>query len=344
MPGHDIIVVGASAGGIETLKEVVRGLPPSLPAAVFVVIHLAPGGTSVLPNIISRAGPLRAAHPQDGDPITPGRIYIAPPDRHLLVKAGHMRLGRGPRENRVRPAVDPLFRTAAAAYDGRVIGVVLSGGLDDGSAGLVAIKARGGLAVVQDPETALFPGMPASAIRSVEADHIVGAPDMGALLAQLAAKPPSRAGQAASELMQVEADVAELQMDAVIPSVPPGKPSGFSCPECGGTLFELHEGHLTRYRCRVGHAYSPDSLIAEQTESVESALWSGLRALEESAALSRQVADRSRRSGLTDMSQRFEARAAEALAQAERLRQVLNRASLTGEAAGAAGSDASSVA
>jgi len=175
MLGHDIIVVGASAGGVDALTQLVRGLPADLPAAVFVVVHVPAHGPSVLPRILSRSGPLPATHPQDGQAIRTGRIYVAPPDYHLLVKNGYVRLTRGPRENKHRPSVDSLFRTAARTYGPRVVGVVLSGVLDDGTAGLAAIKLAGGIAAVQHPDDALYPGMPQSALNNVAVDHALPA-------------------------------------------------------------------------------------------------------------------------------------------------------------------------
>src|SRR5262245_27288904 len=181
MPGHDIIVVGASAGGVEALTQLVRALPADLPASVFVVLHVPAQSPSVLPTILSRVSPLPAVHPEDGEAIQPGRIYVAPPDRHLLVKRGHVRLARGPRENSNRPAVDPLFRTAGRAYGRRVVGVVLSGVLDDGTAGLAAVKMRGGVAVVQGPDEALYPGMPRNAAENVAVDYCLPVGQIAAL-------------------------------------------------------------------------------------------------------------------------------------------------------------------
>lgn len=253
MPGHDIIVIGASAGGVEALMSVVRGLPRDLPAALFVVLHVPPDGESVLPKILSHAGPLPAVHPQDGDAIEHGHIYVAPPDYHLLVERGRVRVIRGPRENRYRPAVDPLFRSAARAYGPRVVGVILSGMLDDGAAGLAAIHARGGIGVAQDPDDALFPGMPTSAMRHDHPTHIVPATEIGPLLTRLAHEPTREVEKAAvSEALEKETAIAALDMGAIGDPDKPGKPSVFGCPECGGVLWEMDEGPLPRYRCRVG--------------------------------------------------------------------------------------------
>jgi two-component system chemotaxis response regulator CheB len=322
--GHDIIVIGASAGGVEALVQLVRGLPADLPAALFVVLHTPSTGTSALPNILGRAGPFEAVHPKDGSPIETGQIYVAPPDHHLLVKHGYVRVTAGPREHGSRPAVDPLFRTAALAYGRRVIGVVLSGNLDDGTIGLAAIKARGGLAVVQDPDDALYPGMPESAIQHVLVDHVVTIADMPPLLERLARTPiPPQGADLVSEEMEIEADIAELDPAALNGADRPGNPSGFGCPECGGALFVLSTGDLIHFRCRVGHAWSPDSLLAQQDHQLETALWTALRALEENAALSLQLASRFRERGSITSAARFEERAIEARRNAEVVRRVL---------------------
>jgi len=302
MPGHDIIVVGASAGGVEVLTQLVRDLPASLPAAVFVVLHIPAQSPSVLPSILNRAirkrqpnSPLQALHPNDGEAIVHGRIYVAPPDRHLLIKDGHIHLARGPKENGHRPAVDTLFRTAARIYGQRVIGVVLSGTLDDGTAGLAAVKQQGGVVIVQDPEEALYSGMPRSAIENVEVDYILPIAEIAPVLVQLAEKPIETEGlQAVSDDMKIEADMAELELGAMQKYDCPGTPSGFACPDCGGVLWELGEQKLIRFRCRTGHAYSSNSLMAAQSEALEEALWNALRALEEKAALVHRLGERAR--------------------------------------------------
>jgi two-component system chemotaxis response regulator CheB len=324
MPGRDIIVVGASAGGVEALATLARGLPADFPAAVFMVLHVPPHGTSVLPKIISRAGPLPATHAWDGEPIQPGRIYVAPPDRHMLLKLGHVRVARGPTENSHRPAIDPLFRTAARQYGRRVIGVVLSGLLDDGTAGLLAIKERGGTAIVQHPDDALFSSMPRSALENVAVDHALPIAEITAVLKRLASEPlPKLAEAAAPAEMRVEADMAELELDALENRHRPGAPSGYGCPACGGALWELRDGDLMRYRCRVGHAWSPDSLLAEQSGGVEAALWSALRALEERASLARNMSARAGQRGTDSIARKFADQARESETDARLIREVL---------------------
>jgi two-component system chemotaxis response regulator CheB len=325
MPGHDIIVMGASAGGVEALMEVVRALPRHLPAALFVVLHIPPDGASALPQILANVGPLPAVHPRDGDPIEHGRIYIAPPDHHLLVEPGHVRLTRGPRENRYRPAVDPLFRSAARAYGPRVIGVVLSGMLDDGSAGMIAIASRGGVGVVQEPQDALFPGMPQSAIKNDSPAHIVPVAAIGPLLVRLAREPVHAAAREVPKEMDKDVNSAEFDLGAIEDRDKPGTPSVFGCPECGGVLWEMQEGTMLRYRCRVGHAFTADSLIAEQSTHLEAALWAALRGLEEKAALVHRLAERARAQGHATLVGRYTEQEQDARQHARVLRDLILR-------------------
>ncbi|HEX5727292.1 MAG TPA: chemotaxis protein CheB [Longimicrobiaceae bacterium] len=334
MTGHGIFVLGASAGGVEALAELVEGLPPDFPGSLFIVVHFPAYASSSLPNILSRRGPLRAVHPADGEEIRPGVIYVAPPDHHLLVKPGQVRLARGPRENGHRPAIDPLFRTAARAYGPRVVGVVLTGNLDDGTAGLSAVHRMGGVAVVQAPDDAQHPGMPSSALANVPVDHVLPLRGIAPLLVRLAGEAVAggEEGTVPDEL-EIEADIAELDPLALQGDDRPGDPAGFTCPECHGPLWEIREGELVRYRCRVGHAYGAETLLAEQGGAVESALWTALQALKQRAALARQMAHRMERRGNRHSMDRFEDQAREADHRAEVIRKVL----ATGRAYGEAG-------
>jgi two-component system chemotaxis response regulator CheB len=295
MPPRDIVVVGTSAGGVEALKKLVGGLPPDYAGSLFIVVHVNPLGTSILPQILTRAGRLQARHPDDRDPIEPGVIYVAPPDYHLLIERDVVRVVRGPKENRHRPAADPLFRTAARAYGPRVAGVVLTGALDDGAAGLLAVKSRGGVAIVQDPEEAPYPDMPRNAARSVDVDHCLGLAEIAPLLARLAAvRDRAKELVPATGLLEMESRVAlegSGHMDEVEKM---GKPSSFTCPECHGTLWEIHDAELLRFRCHVGHGFSAESLLTDQSEALEDALWAALRALEENVELSERMAARAR--------------------------------------------------
>jgi two-component system chemotaxis response regulator CheB len=325
---RDIILIGASAGGVEAIVRLVRDLPADLDAAVFITIHFPQTGRSVLPQILERAGKLRAMHPKDGARIEHGHIYVAPPDHHLMLSRGAIRLVRGPRENGHRPAVDAMFRSGAVAYGPRVIGVVLSGNLDDGTAGLLAIKRRGGLAVAQDPADALFPSMPTSALEHVRVDHTATIDEMGALLVRLVEEP--RPAGADPEEAQVSDDAAkedefsEFSLEAIEDVAHhPGEPSQFGCPDCGGVLWEIRDENLVRYRCRVGHAWSGDALLARQSETLDAALWTALRALEESATLARQIGTRMRRRGAAGIAARFEQDAELSETRAETIRTVL---------------------
>jgi len=323
MPGHEIIVLGASAGGVEALCRLVAVLPADLPAAVFVVLHVPANGKSVLPQILSRAGPVPATHARDGEPIKQGHVYIAPPDHHLLIHRGVIEVIRGPRENGHRPAVDPLFRTAAQSHGARVVGAVLSGALDDGTAGLVAIKERGGVALVQDPLDALVDSMPRSALDHLAVDACLSAEALGAELARLARAPVSEPSPPVKSRMRQEVAAAEMDPHQLGRQDHPGTPSAFACPECHGVLWEIHDGALVRYRCRVGHAYSPETMVADHSASVEGALWAALRALEENGALTGRMRDQATARGLNAAARRFAARAAAAYEHAEVLRRML---------------------
>ncbi len=295
MPGHDIIVIGTSAGGVEALKELAGGLPYDLPAAIFIVLHLSPTGPSFLAEILTRAGPLPATQVVDKEVITPGRIYVAPPDHHLLVEQGHVRVTRGPKENRFRPAVDVLFRSAAYAHGPRVIGVVLTGALDDGTAGLWAVKDRGGLAVVQDPQDALHPSMPQNALRYVSVDACLPLAKIGPMLVRLAGEPaPVEGAFPVSKKLALETQIAREDYALERGVMDLGPLSPYSCPECHGVLVQLKDGDFMRFRCHTGHAYSPSTLLAEVTESLESSLWQTLRGIDEMMLVLRHLAQHAR--------------------------------------------------
>jgi two-component system, chemotaxis family, protein-glutamate methylesterase/glutaminase len=332
--GHDIVAIGASSGGVEALMRLVRDLPADLPAAVFVVVHFPEGAPSVLPRILDRSGPLKAIHPEDGDSIVNGRIYVASPNVHLLVEKGRVRLTRGPRENRHRPAVDPLFRTAAIAYGPRAVGVVLTGALDDGTAGLLAIKRRGGVAVVQDPDDALIPGMPRSALEYVDVDYCLPLDEIAPLLARIAREPAKEKGAyPVADDMEFESKMAGLDPSVIDGGQHFGELSAFTCPDCAGPLFEIRDGNLLRFRCRVGHAYSADGLLDEKSEALENALYVALNTLEENATMADRMAARSRGHGHVHAAARFDERAQEARRQAAVIRRVLTKGADAAEGA-----------
>jgi two-component system, chemotaxis family, protein-glutamate methylesterase/glutaminase len=281
-----IVVLGTSAGGIEALRTIVAALPEDFPVALCVVMHTAPEGPSVLPEILDRASRLVAVHPRDGERLKPGRIYVAPPDYHLVLEPGRLRVTKGPKENRFRPAIDPLFRSAAQVFGPGAIGVILTGSLDDGTSGLDVIKRLGGTALVQDPEEALYPSMPRSAIDHVAVDHVVPLAEIAPLLTDLTStlKEPGPA-LPVPEAVEIEVKIAKSEnpVDAGLERI--GEPSRFACPECHGVLLRFKDGKRVRFRCHTGHAYSADSLVAAVNEGVEDALWNAVRALEEAGLL-----------------------------------------------------------
>ena len=319
------MVVGASAGGVEALRAVVRELPQDLDATVFVVLHLPPSGPSVLPRILERAGSLQVVHASDGDEFQRGWVYIAPPDQHLRFADGHVTLDRGPKEHGHRPAVDPMFRSAAETFGNRVTGVVLSGVLDDGAAGLVAVKSHGGATLVQSMEDAMYPAMPAAALEAVgESEVVVGdARALAEAIVELTRRPPTgpppapRPDPPAEEELYVEVDHSSSDRPRE------GRPSGYTCPECHGALWEAHEGGVTRYRCRTGHEFSPEALVAQQHEHVERALWAALRALEEKATMLRRMSVRARERSHASTALRLERKANAIVEEAVTVRTLL---------------------
>jgi two-component system, chemotaxis family, protein-glutamate methylesterase/glutaminase len=291
MPEHrDLVAIGASAGGVEALRALVAGLPPDYPGAILVVLHVPRDAPSALSSILSRSGSLPAATAEDGEPLRHGRIYVAPNDRHVLVLDGHVRLTRGPAENGHRPAIDPLFRSAARTFGRRAIGVVLSGSRDDGAAGLASIVARGGTAVVQEPADALYPWMPQAALARVPTEHTAPATKLGPMIAQLTAMDMPDTPVAPDDDGLINAELAISALGPITTDYLDAPAAGYGCPACGGGLFQIAADPLPRYRCRIGHAWSPDTLLDEQAVALEGALWIALRALEEKSALSRRMA------------------------------------------------------
>lgn len=308
---RDIIAIGASAGGFEVLLGLASELPRDLPASVFVVLHRPAEDRAHLPELLSERGRMPARHPLHEERIAKGNIYIAPPDNQLLLRQGSVQVVRGPKENGHRPAVDALFRSAAAAYGSRVIGVVLSGYQDCGTAGMMSIKARGGVSVVQAPESAVASEMPSSVLQKVPVDHVVSPRELSDLLVRLVSEP-------AGTETPVDALVAKLEGAA------PGVRAEVVCPLCQGVLTEAEPGVFEHFRCHVGHAFSVESLVREQSESMERALWAAVRALEESAALSRRLSARD----TGDLRRRFDEKAKTQSEHAELLRQILLHGSM----------------
>ncbi len=312
---RDIVVIGASAGGVEALTTLVAHLPHDLPAALFVVVHISSEAPSSLAQILSRAGALPARTAQDKAPIEHGHIYVAPPDRHLLLTAEDVRVVSGPRENRHRPAIDPLFRSAALSFGRRVVGIVLSGALNDGTAGLLAIKRAGGIAMVQDPATAAFPGMPKSALTYVSVDWSLPLTALADKIVELVTGTVHEGeGSVTMEEMddeqklemRVETEIAGLNPRAVAQAPQYGKVSSYTCPDCHGPLWEIQDGPLLRFRCRVGHAFTAESMFEGQADNVEEALWMALNILEESEQLYTRLASGARERQHRWISEQFE--------------------------------------
>ncbi|HZU88039.1 MAG TPA: chemotaxis protein CheB [Stellaceae bacterium] len=294
MARRDIVVIGGSIGGFQALRTIVAGLPPDFGAALFVVLHVG-DRPSRLPELLSASGPLPAHHAEDGEPIEEGRIYVAPPDRHLLISRRRIRLSRAPRENWARPAVDPLFRSAAAAYGPQVIGVVLSGALNDGTDGISTIKRHGGVAVVQDPADALDPGMPQSVLDHTSIDHCVPAAEIAGLLTRLTREEVALPRRGDGE--EVPSPPSSIPQSVMASEYETEAPAALICPECGGAMRESSLGTLDYYTCHLGHRFAAPNLSVAQFRQVEQAIEIALRTLGERAELCRRIAERARAGG-----------------------------------------------
>jgi len=323
-----LVAIGASAGGVEALQAVVAGLPVDLDAAVLVVLHVPRSGPSALPRILNRAGPLPAAHARDGEELTTGRIYIAPPDHHLLVLEGRIRLTHGPVENGHRPAIDVLFRSAARAAGPRTVAVTLSGARDDGAAGAAVVARCGGQVLVQEPDEALYPSMPRSVIESTGDGQRHPAKELGGAI-----------GRAVRQLNELDDEVFQLPADDRLTALEVAmadltdhtvtelsdQPAGLACPSCHGSLFELAGEPSPRYRCWVGHAWSARSLLDEQATAFESALWMALRSLEEKASLTRRMGVAATRRRSPGTAERYEAITKESEQAAHLIREIITK-------------------
>ena len=311
-----VIVVGASMGGVEALRMLAAGLPADLPAAVFVVLHIG-AYRSELPDLLNRVSALPVVHPQNGDTIQAGHIYIAPPDHHLTVEPGYMRLTKGPRENWARPAVDPLFRTAAHAYGTNVIGVILTGALNDGTAGLHEVKEQGGTTVVQSPADAVNAGMPRSAMAHVTIDHCLPLAGLPQLLVRLTRDKANafvhRSRTSRPRGREMTADYTHAQ------------PVAITCPDCGGAVRRSELGSLTRFRCHIGHIYTAEVMMEAQAVAMERSLAAAMRALGERAELCRQMAERAQATEDLSALTHWKAASGEARGQAIALQNLLEK-------------------
>jgi two-component system chemotaxis response regulator CheB len=317
--GRDIIVIGGSAGAIDALNAILPALDRSLPAAIFVVVHSGEDAPGLLASIFQRSTELTVRYAEDREPIELGAICLAPPDRHLLLKPGEVRVVRGPKENNFRPAIDPLFRSAAYTYGPRVIGVLLSGLLDDGTYGLMQIKQQGGVTVAQSPDDASQPDMPLSAIQRVGVDHVASAAEIAPLLHELVHASVDTAVGPRRE----QTDVAEGLVSGLRLAGAQEPTSPFTCPECGGALWQQREGEILRYRCHTGHGFTAATLLALQSDELEQALWSSVRLLDEQAELQRRMAGRWQASGNHHVQARFESNATDREHAADLIRTLL---------------------
>lgn len=323
MSGNRVIALGASAGGVEALSKLVARLPEDIPAPLFVVQHVSPDAPGVLDKILSRAGRLPVKFAGHGEHFRSGTVYLAPPDHHLIVKKDHLMLSRGPRENRTRPAIDPLFRSAAAVYGAHVVGVVLTGLLDDGTAGLATVKRCGGVCCIQDPLDAEFPGMPRSAQESVEIDYSLPLAELPEAIDRLARLPVAKEVPIPEDVI-LEAQIAEQAVSDIGLIEKMAEKAPIVCPECGGGLWEIKNDRVLRYRCNTGHAYSKASLLASQHEIVESALWAAVRSLEERAGILLRMARNSReRNSTSSAAREWEKEAEESRKNARHIKDLL---------------------
>ena len=332
-PHRDLVVIGASAGGLPALRTVLGDLPAELPMAVLVVVHSSPDNPGGLAEVLNRHSTYPVSYARDGAEISYGHVHVAPPDFHLTTDDGRLAVRHGPRENRFRPAVDPLFRSAAESHGERVIGVVLSGSLDDGTHGLAVVKSHGGVAIVQSEEDALVPHMPVSAAQAVAVDHVIPASRMAAVIAGLVGK-PHRVARRSKEARSREKRAAG---DPPPPSDPTRVPTVLTCPDCGGALWELEDHGRLRYRCHVGHGLTAEGLARAQNDGVEESLWRASRALAEHAELRRRMAARARKGRLGALASGWEREAEESERRGEEIRSLLKLPSPRAEAPGLRG-------
>ncbi len=309
---RDIIVVGASAGGVRALTEFVKSLPKKFSGSIFIVLHTPPHSTSNMPAILTRAGLLPATHAIDGEPIIPGHIYVAPPDHHMLLEANCILVQKGPEENRFRPSIDALFRSAAYVYGPRVVGIVLSGLLNDGTSGLWSIKRLGGLTIIQEPADADYPNMPVNARESVSIDYVAPAMKMGALLERITLKKANKKPKISvkeMKLLEMEVMIAKQGNAFALGIMEAGELTPFTCPECHGVLVKLTAGKIIRFRCHTGHAYTASALLADGTKHIEEFLWQAMRGLEETTLLLKQISQHFNKQGDKDVAIFFNGKA-----------------------------------
>ena len=334
MMKRDIIVIGASAGGVNALIDLVKSLPQNFEASIFVVLHIHPSTPSNLPSILTNFGPLIALHPRDGEKIKTRHIYVAPPDHHILLENDRVLVRKSPKENRFRPSIDVLFRSAAYNYRSRVIGIVLSGMLNDGTSGMWSIKHMGGLCIIQDPKDALYESMPLNVLNEVEVDYSVPVVEIGPLLEELINENAPAMHEVTAEqmeLMKMEVVIASNENAFELGILNKGQLTPFTCPECHGTLISLKEGTTVRFRCHTGHAFSASTLLAGVTESVEEQVWSVMRTYEEAVMLLEHIADNFRMAGNEDAAEDFLKKADESRKRSRILKNLVQTQELMSE-------------
>jgi two-component system chemotaxis response regulator CheB len=326
MAKREIVVIGSSAGGVTALKELVASLPKDFRASIFIVQHISPHSPSFLPEILTHAGHLKAVHPQDGEIIQSGQIYVAPPDHHILIEYDQIIVKKGPKENRFRPSIDALFRSAAYSYGPRVIGIVLTGMLNDGTSGMWSIKRLGGLSIIQKPEDALYSSMPDSVLEYVAVDYVVPMSEMADLLNRLTKEDvPVKPELTVEEQNRMEAEINIAAEDNAFDMgiIEMGELTPLTCPECHGNLVSIKEGKLIRYRCHTGHAYTAGSLLSEVTKTVEAALWQSVRGFEETILLLDQSAKQFADAGNQNAAEEFSAKARETREKSRKLHEFI---------------------
>lgn len=324
MARSSIITIGASAGGVAALRALAAALPDTLSAPVLVVLHIG-AYRSELPALLNAAGPIPAKHAEEGEAISPGHIYVAPPDRHMIVADRRLRLLRGPKENCARPAIDPLFRSVAESYGSDAVGVILTGNLNDGALGLFEIKRRGGVAIGQDPNDAAYPEMPRSAAEHVALDHCLPLAEMPELLIELVARKDGK---------EVVMPKTSSQLDGLEPKIGNSqtfeRPLTVTCPDCGGALKKFEVGSMVKFGCHIGHSYTAEIMATAQFEEMEKVMRAAVRFLNERAEFCLQMAEHSG-DAEPDASNEWHAASKQALDRAYKLRDLVEQEWLTPE-------------
>lgn len=318
-----VIVIGSSAGGVTALQKLVAGLPADFGAPILIVQHVSANAISYLPHILTNVGPLPASHPKDGQALLPGNIYLAPPDHHMLIEDGHILVRKGPKENRFRPSIDALLRSAAHSHGPGVIGVILTGMLDDGTSGMWSVQRMGGTTIVQDPVEAMYPSMPSSVLQYVDVDYVTPIDQISTLLIELTKKEMKQGPsdkEKERERLKMDTGIAAQANAFEIGALQAGDPSHFSCPDCGGVMVQIKEGSMMRFRCHTGHGFSSGSLLNEVKETIEKKLWQSVRSFEESIMLLDMTADNLAQAGNLQAAQEFKTQAETATKSANALR------------------------